>query len=366
MQKSYLLITGIYLLLSMSIKAIEDTDSTVNTELDKGPQLVSPSSTTFVIRAAFRERTPLRFEPNGKAATVEEKLAPVAFDPERVQPGDIIFARVPGLFFKYMHPRIQNPYILVTHGDVDDGFKEEHVPYLKEKKLIAWFGIHPGTQPHPKFFPLPLGVIGLGTFYERRTEMHQYFAKLRNETVKSRLLGMNFTERTHRERKIVKELFEDKPFCHKFDETLPTMDYLKEMASCKFILSPRGAGIDCYRTWEAILVGCIPIVRSSQLNSLYKDLPILVVDDWQEVTEEFLEKKYKEMTAQPYSLDKLYFEYWYNRIEIVQHLFLTKCHPHRILGMQFTRSVTYDEHFSKQLHELSTLWKPSSLGIAFL
>ena len=39
----------------------------------------------------------------------------------------------------------------------------------------------------------------------------------------------------------------------------------------KFILSPSGAGPDCHRTWEALYMGCIPIVISSSIKELYED-----------------------------------------------------------------------------------------------
>ena len=86
------------------------------------------------------------------------------------------------------------------------------------------------------------------------------------------------------------------------------------MAHYKFALSPRGWGPDCYRTWEALLVGTIPIVRRCQfdmylvrsddvvdsgmkctitspaggeLDKLYQDLPVLIIDNWEELTDEF-------------------------------------------------------------------------------
>ena len=53
----------------------------------------------------------------------------------------------------------------------------------------------------------------------------------------------------------------------------------------KFTVSPPGIGWDCYRTWEAVLFGSIPIVIGSPAYSqLYRDSPVMVVDDWTEVT----------------------------------------------------------------------------------
>jgi len=50
------------------------------------------------------------------------------------------------------------------------------------------------------------------------------------------------------------------------------------------VMSPPGNGPDCYRTWEAIYLGAVPIVlRSTLAVSLAADLPIWVVDSWEEV-----------------------------------------------------------------------------------
>lgn len=82
----------------------------------------------------------------------------------------------------------------------------------------------------------------------------------------------------------------------------------------KFVVSPRGAGEDCHRTWEALYIGCIPIVLSSNLDELYKDLPILVVESWDIITLPFLEKNYREIQENQrndlYNMRKITLEYW--------------------------------------------------------
>lgn len=97
---------------------------------------------------------------------------------------------------------------------------------------------------------------------------------------------------------------------------------MKEMSDFKFTLSPRGYGPDSYRNYEAMLVGSIPIVHTSQLDPLYADLPVVIVQDWEEINEEFLEQKYKEFTAKKFNIEKLFMEYWWKKIESVRQEFL--------------------------------------------
>ena len=40
----------------------------------------------------------------------------------------------------------------------------------------------------------------------------------------------------------------------------------------------KGLGEDCFRTWESVLLGAIPIVRNSTLWPIFKQAPVLVMD----------------------------------------------------------------------------------------
>ena len=57
-----------------------------------------------------------------------------------------------------------------------------------------------------------------------------------------------------------------------------------------FVISPHGNGYDCHRTWEALILGCIPVVKTSPLDVLFKDLPVLILKDWKELTKQLMEK----------------------------------------------------------------------------
>ena len=53
-----------------------------------------------------------------------------------------------------------------------------------------------------------------------------------------------------------------------------------------FDISPPGHGIDCFRTWEALALGMIPIVLRSgtPLDELLRELPVVLVASFSEVT----------------------------------------------------------------------------------
>lgn len=88
-----------------------------------------------------------------------------------------------------------------------------------------------------------------------------------------------------------------------------------------FWISPRGNGIDCHRTWEALYLDVIPIVWNSSLNVLYENLPILIINDESQITEDFLreqllsisakKKKFLENSSETvYQFEKIRNAYW--------------------------------------------------------
>lgn len=92
-----------------------------------------------------------------------------------------------------------------------------------------------------------------------------------------------------------------------FDST----EQLYEVAlTFRFMVSPHGVGLDCYRTWEALYLGMIPIVKTSNLDSMYEDLPVLIVKDWTEVTPELLERTWQAFQHKEFDFRRLYMGYW--------------------------------------------------------
>jgi hypothetical protein len=63
------------------------------------------------------------------------------------------------------------------------------------------------------------------------------------------------------------------------------------------------------------MVGTIPIVIRSPLDSMYDKMPVLIVDDWSVLTCEFLEEKYVEFQGGEYDFSRLYTPYWKQAIQ---------------------------------------------------
>ena len=90
-----------------------------------------------------------------------------------------------------------------------------------------------------------------------------------------------------------------------------------------FVASPRGNGLDTIRTWEALMMGCIVIVRrlyhtpteTTVMEELYTDLPVVIIDQWSDITRDFLNHILSEFAQRTFRYDKLTMKYWVERIE---------------------------------------------------
>lgn len=84
-----------------------------------------------------------------------------------------------------------------------------------------------------------------------------------------------------------------------------------------FVVSPHGFGLDCYRTWEALLCGAIVIVKTSVQDRLYDGLPVVIVDDWSECLDKRnLRRWYDQLhllTRPRYMWEKLTYNNWLNQ-----------------------------------------------------
>ncbi len=257
-----------------------------------------------------------------------------SFDPQAVQRGDTVFVSGVYLdaFFDTVHPRIQHPYILVTHN-CDRSVPHSHTAmgeyprrdfslFLDDPKIVAWFGQNVDCR-HPKLIPLPIGLQNehWGSKYPEKiskvTQSNRGFEK-------KHLLYGNFRVGTSnpQERQPIYDYFKKQPYCYFATERKDLDEYLVDVAESKFVLSPPGNGEDCHRTWEALYVGSYPIVRHSALDQLFADLPVVLINDWHEITEPFLAEKYEELECNRsrgvYAMEKITFAYWADLINAQQ------------------------------------------------
>jgi hypothetical protein len=205
-------------------------------------------------------------------------------------------------------------------GPGDDIAKKEILDFINSDLCIHWFTQN-CTLNHPKVTPIPIGMD------------YHTFSRYQNCITQEKVLNEVKNQS--------KSFFERIPLCYgNFHFNMENKYYTSERKNCvnevpnnlvfyepnmvnrvetwinqckfAFVLSPAGGGIDCHRTWEAILLGCIPIVKRFNVphDKVYDDLPILVVNNWSDISEILLKNTIQDFKTKIFNYDKLKLSYW--------------------------------------------------------
>ncbi|MGE4528384.1 MAG: hypothetical protein AB7D00_08475 [Rhodospirillaceae bacterium] len=229
-----------------------------------------------------------------------------------LRPGETAWVRPFDLlrFAREVLPRLEGPVVLFTSqsdrsvpGDCAEGADA----VAASGKVLRWFSTNfDGTAHADLIEGIPIGLP-----YARRYDLHfgpltpaykthpapfeaameRLLAEMRpacerptlafadfhlNDTAANRKFGETRTD--------IRNRLAGNPCVVFAEQTMPVLDLMKAYARHAFVVSPHGKGLDCYRTWEALLMGAIVIVKRSPLDALYAGLPVAIVSDWGEVT----------------------------------------------------------------------------------
>ena len=126
---------------------------------------------------------------------------------------------------------------------------------------------------------------------------------------------LNFSVKTYKEeRQHVLDKFSQEKWVN-FENNISPEQFYFNIASHKFVFSPRGNGVDCHRTWEALYLRTIPIVKKSTCMNEFSELPIFFVDNWDDLCYIDLVNFYEKVKHNLFNLDKMKLSYWKERIK---------------------------------------------------
>uniref|UniRef100_A0A6C0D6W0 Exostosin GT47 domain-containing protein n=1 Tax=viral metagenome TaxID=1070528 RepID=A0A6C0D6W0_9ZZZZ len=249
-----------------------------------------------------------------------------------IRPNDVVYVCNSAIenFFKNIFPLIQHKFILVS-GDSDVSMPfQGYENYVNDEKLIVWFSQNLIVN-HPKLKHLPIGLDyhtiskldeihpwGTGMLPIEQDNLLIYMYSI-SEPLQSRIFGcyvnFHFSEWGINQRGDRQECLNivPKDLCY-FEPLYLNREYTwRKMSSFKFVLCPYGGGLDTHRLWEAVALGCIPIIKTSGLDPLFEDLNVCVVNSWNELSVDFLANFLN--TMKPMKKEKLTLEYWVEKIK---------------------------------------------------
>jgi hypothetical protein len=183
------------------------------------------------------------------------------------------FCKTDHLEYFFAHHAPADPFVLFS-GHSDKTVDGRHRRYLRRPELRAWFAANT-TLRHPKLWPLPVGVANPLTGWPN--DDRAALRRVRDAApAKTRDFYVRFELHTNPDERA--RCLRDTGLALDPPREFPR--YLEELASAYFALSPEGAGKDCHRTWEALHLRTIPVLRKSLLTDNHRDFPLVVLDDW--------------------------------------------------------------------------------------
>ena len=264
-----------------------------------------------------------------------------------MKPNSIIFADTLWLDRFELFNKITVPFILITaEADVTIPYNNFHkkidccYSVLNNPLLVKWFSINVDFS-HPKLIPIPIGLPKHIPFIVNKEESNYmgwvipFMITQVSEVISSKKINIpeNLCRKNKKNLLYTRMTVENSDNCfhdkegirrhaveilgNRFEmktDLVKWEEYVDELIDSKFCLSLAGKGMDCYRTWEALTFGVIPIVlRTKHMDSIYNDLPVLIIDDLNEISEEFLNIQFEIMmqnVKNKYNLNKLTSSYW--------------------------------------------------------
>ena len=205
-----------------------------------------------------------------------------------------------------------NRFVLITH--LSDYNIEQVYINRKPKCIVSWFGqnIVGKSIDETIITPVPIGVFtkerdGLNrnqilTFSNNYRQYNVYFNTDPNTNLGERERAWEYSKKIGNSLVYLNNRF--------------TADvFVNNLKQCKYVVSPPGYGIDCFRTWEGLHVGTIPIVRRSVSTEYFSKLfPMILIDVWEDLSLSYLESNFPK---EKYNLDYLQYldsSYWQNLI----------------------------------------------------
>ena len=206
--------------------------------------------------------------------------------------------------------------------------REKFLNFVENDKIIHWFSQN-SISKHPKITQMPIGLdyhtmsnkdSSWGN-KQRPVEQEKVLEMIKNEAkpIHERKImcysNFHFTTSARFGYDRIDAIAKIPKICVYYEENkINRRESWQKQSEYAFVISPHGNGLDCHRTWEALCLNCIPIVKTSPLDNLYIDLPVLIVNEWNDISMELLEKTANDFKDKTFNYDKLTLQYWMDKI----------------------------------------------------
>jgi hypothetical protein len=225
---------------------------------------------------------------------------------------------------------VKKPFVLISAMEDTQLPKEIDIEFMN--KLTSnpyfkhWFSINKTIPNNSQFTSIPYGLnywtlmrdsqfgeppqdfSTQNTNLEKVINSSQHFSKRIPKIYAN--FHLNLTDERHGgfRRKLQSIIPRDLIF-YEMNRLPRTQSWIK-CSNYSFVVSPFGHGYDCIRTFESLCLGCIVIMKKSFLDIIYEDLPVLLVDNWEDINENLLRETIVSFSTKTFNYEKLKMDYW--------------------------------------------------------
>jgi hypothetical protein len=183
------------------------------------------------------------------------------------------------------------------------------IPQNVKKWFMTNSMISPKQEPLIEVIPFGIAANSAGLLFD--------IVKDLNSIPKDNKVYINWVNYTY-DRFQIKQNYSDLnlPYVTIVDEPKPYQDYLVDLASHRFVLSPEGNGVDCYRTLETIYMGSIPYLMPSPTSlTLIDGLDTVVCKTLLGVPYDYFVQMAEWREQNPTQNQKAKLSYWQKRFQ---------------------------------------------------
>ncbi len=214
------------------------------------------------------------------------------------------------LFYHLKRSKFSN-LNLITHQT--DLLITKKIFNKKPKCIKNWYTVNVGYE-HNNLKPIPIGLASSFSKKNLNSSDFKLFDKY-NFSSSEVSLYINFQKNTNfKERKNIVKLFQNENWVKIDDPNLDKKSYMKNLVKYTFVLCPWGNGVDTHRLWETLYSGSIPITKKHPTYNYEEKLPILFVNDFEEINYDTLEEFLINFDLNQYDFSVLTKSFWNKKI----------------------------------------------------
>jgi hypothetical protein len=223
--------------------------------------------------------------------------------------------------------RMKKKFVVVAHNS-DGNIRRspagriEDYQWKPEPNIVHWFCQNCDVDD-PTVTPLPIALENTYVFPPETKQ--QYMIDIRKISPKKAIkMFVCYNPGTNpAQREPPLRIFANEPWVtiqEGFNNINLIKRFFDKMATHQFVLCPDGNGSDTVRLWEALYIGCIPIVTPHVFTEYFaRYLPILIVKDWNEINLKLLVDTFEIFSERQYDWNMLTISFWKNKIEEVRN-----------------------------------------------